>query len=160
MVTLADLPFEQKPPLALLGLDDEQRAEVDHEFAGFGWGVLRHVVLADDRGRRELSDALVLALHTPDEPGEAFELEFWIRHEDEELAVLVPWIAFADARVRPLLGAEHRDVVLALCNPGDREIDRPPWLGDRRLHHADGDVTSWIDPDGSIRMQAKRWHVR
>jgi hypothetical protein len=62
--------------------------------------------------------------------------------------------------VRPLLRPEHRAVVLALCNPLHRTIERPTWLADRRLHHADGDVTSWLDPDGTIRLQATRWHLR
>lgn len=161
MLALADLPFDRKPPLALLGLDDPQRTEVDHDFAGFGWGVVPRVVLADDDDRREVKDALVLALHTPDEPTDApeLELEFWIEHDGEELAVLVPWRAFAEARVRPLLRDEQGDVVLALCNPDARGIDRPSWLGERRLYHADGDVTAWLDPDGSIRLQARRWHV-
>jgi hypothetical protein len=159
LLALADVLFARKSPLALLGLDDEQRTDVDHEFAGFGWSELAHVVLADDRDRRELEDAFVLALHTPDEPdeGDALELAFWI---GDDVELRVPWLAFADAHVRPLLRAEHRDVVLALCNPQHRAIERPSGLGDRRLHWADGDVTSWLDPDGSIRLQATRWHCR
>lgn len=162
MVALADVPFERKPTLALLGLEDEQRTEVDREFAGFGWNVLPRVVLADDEQRIDLADALVLALHTPDEPepDRALELAFVVLHEGEELELRVPWVEFAETRVRPLVDASHGDVVLALCNPEHRRIDRPSWLGTRRLHWADGDVTSWLDPDGTIRLQATRWHCR
>lgn len=163
MVALADVPFERKPTLALLGLEDEQRIEVDREFAGFGWNVLPRVVLADDEQRIALADALVLALHTPDEPTpdrDDLELAFFVLHEGEELELRVPWPKFAETRVRPLLDAAHGDVVLALCNPERREIDRPAWLGSRRLHWAEGDVTSWLDPDGTIRLQASRWHSR
>jgi hypothetical protein len=161
MRSIADLPFVRKPAMRLLGLEDECRTEVDREFAGFGWGVLPRLVLTSDRDPpRAVNDALVLALHTPDEPGEDLELEFWLEHDGEALAVLVPWDAFASAHVRPLLSAVHRDVVLALCNPLHRAIERPVWVADRRLHYADGDVTSWLDPDGTIRLQATRWHLR
>ena len=161
MKTAKDLPFDRKPALELLGLDDPERTTVDEDFCSSGWGVVPEVVLAGSDGQRTtIEQPLVLALHTPDdaEPG-PLELEFWLEEDGEELALRISWDAFARKRVQPLLRPEHTDVVLALCNPDGRPIRRPAWLGDRRLHWAEGDVTSWLDVDGSIRLSARCWRV-
>ena len=143
VMALTDLPFEQQPPKPLLGLDVD-RDEPDLDFAGFGWGHLPALTPSTPYGARRLLDALVFAVHTPDEPGDALELEFWLDDGDDAIAAMVPWPLFADRILRPRLGAQ-REVVLAMCNPNNLRIAAPAWLGSHRLHYAEGDVISWLD---------------
>ena len=79
VLTIAELPFRERPVLELLALLAE-RAAPDHDYAGYGWARVDRLWLAtgDDRGQ-PLDDALVLALHSADdgEPlADDIELEF------------------------------------------------------------------------------------
>ncbi len=171
--SLAALPFPRRGALELLNLQADPgggRREVpDHDFAGFGYGRVRDLVLADDDGQeRSLAAALVLALHSSDDQpdqGEEVELEFDLPDPDDEretLSVLAPLSRFLEARLPALLD-EVDDVVLALCNPRSVDVARPASLGPRRLHYAHGDVVSWLDLDDDgparIRLAARSWHV-
>lgn len=163
---LEDLPFETRDPLTLLGIVPG-RAEPDLEFAGYGYATLPELELADaDGGALELREALVLALHTPDEIDESateLELAFEVAIDGELVMLLTPLRRFLEHRVAALVG-EAVDIVLATCNPTDLRPTPPSWLtGARRLHFASGDVIAWLDAedDGSerIRLQADRWHI-
>lgn len=168
---LAQLPFERQEPLALLGLGDPSRLEVDPDYYGYGWARIAHVALeSPGSGLVVIANALVLALHTPDpdpntptqqEPNAALELEFWVDHNGEEVAVQVSWERFAEVHVSPLLRADE-DLVLALCNPDALTVCRPVGLRGP-MHYADGDVTAWSDSFASgpdqIRLQAPRWRT-
>lgn len=161
---IADLPFERRAPLELLGIR-RGRPEPDLEFAGFGWGRLPRLELA---GRTvpsiQLVEPLVLALHTPDVHDPAateLELEFELELGSETVSLVVPLARFLEQRV-PRLPGDARDIVLALCNPTGMPVRAPSWLEDRRLHWASGDVIAWLDVDDGderIRLQAERWHT-
>lgn len=167
---IEDLPFEEREPLALLGIV-RGRTEPDLEFAGFGFATLSEVALAGASGPGTVvRDALVLALHTPDEPDEGengldVELEISLGDEPDAqvVSILVPLQRFLEERAGEVVG-DARDVVLALCNPRDLRPVPPCWLvGTRRLHFATGDVIAWLDieDDGRerVRLQAERWHT-
>jgi hypothetical protein len=159
MLSLADIPFERREVLPLLGLDGDRAP--DEDFDAHGW--CRPVELwLDDGTPRRVASPLLLAMHTPDEPHPGpLMLELWFEHDGEPLAARVPWTRFAEERVAPLLGPE-RDVVLALCNPQRKPVPAPPGLGSRTLHFAEGDVTAWLDPAGGtprILLTAQRWRT-
>lgn len=169
--SLVEVPFEHAQPRRLLGLE-RPRATPDHDYDRYGWTVVRELVLQDDRERRELGWALVLALHSADEPSPGpspdgdLELELDVPDPEggEPLTVLAPLQAFLAAHLHGLPD-DPPDVVLALCNPDAVAIERPPGLDRRRqLHYAHGDVTSWLDvhDDGraGIRLRATSWHQR
>ena len=176
--SLAEIPFEREPVLALLGLlpgpDGEWRREPDLDYARFGWAEAEVIVLEGEDGTRRLvGPALVLALHSTDEPSpgaEVIELELDL-HDDrcedaEPLVIRAPLGRFLDVWLARLpASAPH--VVLALCNPLRLDPTRPSALGERELHYAYGDVLSWLDHhpfhDGDpprIRLHAHQWHTR
>jgi hypothetical protein len=162
---LEDLRFEARDPLSLLGIV-RGRAEPDLEFAGYGYARVPELELVGADGPSTLVyDALVLALHTPDEPDETsteLELEFELELDGELVSALVPLHRFLELAAAPLVG-DATDVVLALCNPQSLRPTPPSWLvGPRRLHFATGDVIAWLDEhDGreTIRLHAERWDV-
>lgn len=173
--SLAELPFERDEPLALLGLrpgpDGVWKREPDHDYAAFGWSEVDALVLeADDGLRTTVGPALVLALHSTDEPSPdagVIELELDVLLDPEPITIRAPLDRFLDAWL-PRLPAKAPHVVLALCNPLDLDLARPAALGGRILHYAYGDVLSWLDHDddprdlelGRIRLHAHSWHTR
>lgn len=178
--SLAEIPFEREEVLALLGLrpgpDGAWRSEPDFDYARFGWAEAEALVLEGEDGTRELvGPALVLALHSTDDPSPdagVIELELELHdHDDpaedaEPLVIRAPLDRFLEvwlARLRST--APH--VVLVLCNPLRLDPARPAALGPRHLHYAYGDVLSWLDhgdlhdlQDASIRLHAHQWHTR
>ncbi|MCR9161035.1 MAG: hypothetical protein ACE37F_11410 [Nannocystaceae bacterium] len=159
MLSVADIPFERRDVLELLGLRGEEAP--DEQFDEHGWCRPTEVWL-DDGSARCVASPLLIAAHTPDEPLPGpLMVELWVEHEGEPLAVRVPWTRFAEERIAPLLGPE-RDVVVALCNPQGKPLAPPPGLGGRTLHFAEGDVTAWLEPaDGAprISLTAQRWRT-
>lgn len=162
-----EITFEEREPLALLGLDRAWAPdEPDDDPTSYGWARVPRIVLSDASGHeRVIRDALVVAVHSADDEPDlprSLMLEFWLEHEGEPVAVLQRLTEFLAERVQPLLGRED-DVVLALCNPRAQRIDRPVWLGHRRLHVARGDVKAWLDEptdgDAGLRLSADRWYV-
>jgi len=173
--SLAEIPFEHEEPLALLGLrpgpDGAWRREPDLDYGRFGWAEAEAIVLEDHDGeRRTVGPALVLALHSTDEPSPddaVIELEFELAldGEPEPLVIRAPLDRFLDVWLSRLpASAPH--VVLALCNPLRHDPARPAALGPRHLHYAHGDVLSWLDHDHlhdwapCIRLHAHTWHTR
>src|SRR5688572_15107457 len=98
--SLAEIPFEHEEPLGLLGLqpgpDGAWRREPDLDYGRFGWAQAEALVLEDDDGRRrDIGPALVLALHSTDEPSPddaVIELEFELPldGEPEPLVIRAP----------------------------------------------------------------------
>jgi hypothetical protein len=162
---LDQLPFEEREPLTLLGIV-RGRAESDREFGGYGYATVPAIELTAAGGPTQVvRDALVIAVHTPDELDEhatELELAFEVELDGELVIALVPLRRFLEERVAALLG-DTKDVVLATCNPQDLRPQLPSWLGGRRLHFATGDVIAWLDHHGdgreTISLQAERWHI-
>jgi hypothetical protein len=168
--SLSEIAFEREEPLALLGLrpglDGVWRREPDFDYARFGWAEAAAILLeAEDGSRRVVGPALVLALHSTDEPSPdagVIELELDVQAEPEPLAVRAPLDRFLDIWL-PRLPATAPHVVLALCNPLRLDPARPAALAARQLHYAYGDVLSWLDHDDDpprIRLHAHTWHTR
>ena len=135
---LADLPFARRPPLELLGLT-EDRAEIDTDYAGFGWTRVE---------RLWLDDGAALA--------DDVELEF----ELGEVRAIAPLSAFL-ARWLPRLPTTS-SVVLALCNPHHARLPAPAAAAGRPVWYGRGPVDSWLDhaPDHDrLRLVAAAgWH--
>lgn len=175
--SLTELPFARAEPRALLNLHPGQgghrRTAPEHDYAGFGWTEVDALVLSSDDGQRRIvGPALVLALHTADDPPtrppsqpDALELLFELDgDEDEPLVVLAPFDRFMSAWL-PHLPRSAPHVVLALCNPQSITLPPIPSLGSRSLHYAHGDVSSWLDVDDDpattqIRLHARAWVQR
>jgi len=175
--TLAELPFDERAPWDLLGLDPERSAvHEDHDTSGYCR--LPALLLEDGEGgpQQRLRDVLVLGLHSRDdaEPlaGDV-ELEFVLRDGEETYSAVVLLSEFLRTRLADLVGdASARTpvgaVVLALCNPQEAEIPRPSGLGDRPIYYAHGDVTAWMQREPGVRdwkpdaveiiLEADRWH--
>lgn len=152
---LADLPFPQRDPLELFGLE---RTVEDDDFIAFGWCRPESLTLVAARGPSfQLKTPLVVAVHTADEPSTQteLELEFWVDLDDEEAAVLATLPDFYQAHLMPLLG-EETAVVLALCNPAGLEIVPPAGLGARRFYACHGEARAWL-VDGQLQLHADRW---
>jgi len=168
--SLAEIPFEREDVLELLGLrpgpDGAWRREPDLDYARFGWAEAVTLVLEDAEGRqRVVGPALVLALHSSDEPSPddaVIELEFELSltGEPEPLVIRAPLDRFLEVWL-PRLPWAAPHVVLALCNPLRHDPACPAALGSRRLHYAHGDVLSWLDLEPPrIRLHAHTWHTR
>ncbi len=156
-LTIAELPFHERPVLELLHFEAD-RLEVDDHYAGFGWAKVDRLWL-DDGEPRELRDALVLALHSADAGAplaDDIELEFELAPGGSE-SVLVLASAFLE-RWLPKLPAAS-EIVLAMCNP-HHAVFRPRALA-TPVHYAIGDVESWLDEaedlDPRIILTAPTW---
>lgn len=155
-LTIAELPFRERPALELLALDRD-RAEPDHDYAGYGWARIDRLWLATAAAPpQHIDDALVLALHSADD-GEAFaddiELEF-------ELPGRSPVAVLASLFLERWLPRLPRAsaIVLALCNP-HRATLRAAGPG-VPIHYGLGDVVAWLELDDRgdrIRLTADTW---
>ena len=151
---IADLPFHSGDPVEVLSLDRD-----DPEFTGVGFCRLRSVWLDSRTGEAPIHarDALVLALHSPEEPeplAEDIELEF----ADQGASVLLS--KFLDVWLPKLLGVGEQVIVLALCNPVGGKVHAPAAAGGLPVCYADGDVESWLEEDeagAKIRLLADVW---
>lgn len=151
-LTIAELPFRERPIHELLHLDGE-RAAPDHDYAGYGWARVPRVWLGEDadaeRGRF-VEDALVLALHSPDDAEplpDDIELELDLPDGTSVLVLLSQFLA----TWLPRLPRAHA-IVLALCNPHGA-TPRAPAGETTPIHVARGDVTSWLDRDRGDRIE-------
>jgi hypothetical protein len=103
-----------------------------------------------------LARALVLALHSADEQVDPDDIELELDVDGE--VVRAPLSKVLAVHL-PLLPAAP-ELVLALCNPAEVVVRRPP-LVSGRIHYARGDVTSWLDRDADggehIRLAARSW---
>ena len=171
VLTLAALPFGERPAWDLLGLDPE-RSTVHEDHDTSGYCRLPALSLEDgEGGTQQVRDVLVLGLHSRDdaEPLDGdVELEFVLRDGDETYSAVVLLSEFLRTRLADLVG-DASAVVLALCNPQDAEIPRPAGLGDRPIYYAHGDVTAWMQREPGVRdwrpeaveiiLEADRWHT-
>lgn len=165
-MTIAELPFHERPVLALLNLTDDRPAPV-HDYAGYGWArVDRLWLVAPETAARPVDDALLLALHCPDDAEELaddVELYFELPGElpgEASAAPAVTVLASAFfARWLPRLPQDASAIVLALCNPHGAALVRPASTA-LPVHHALGDVESWqARDDGRIELRAPSWRV-
>jgi len=157
-LTIAELPFHERPALELLHFD-EDRDEVDHDYAGYGWARVDHVWLRGDDVVRPVDDVLVLGLHSPDD-GQAFAEDIEVEFElAPGRSVIVMATQFLEAWL-PKLPRDRKAIVLAICNP-HRAVLRSPTSTIPILYPL-GDVTSWLelpteDHDARIHLEAETW---
>ena len=141
---ILDLPFRERPVLELLNLA-EHRDEPQRDYAGYGWARVPEIWLEAGSLVQRVTDALVLALHTPDDaaPGELelyFELEAGDQVSVDATLFLAKWLP----RLPPASA-----IVLALCNPHDAPLQLPTIVP---VYYALGDVESWLDHDEAGRI--------
>lgn len=157
--TIGQLPFHERPVRELLNLVGERDAP-DLGYGGHGWARVPRVWLDNAAGNTGTSgfvaDALVLALHSPDDAEpltDDVELEFELPDGSSVLVLLSRFLAAWLPRL-PRASA----VVLALCNP-HRATLRPPPSAAAPIYYARGDVTSWLDRDRGDRVElfAESW---
>lgn len=155
IASVAELPFAERPLRELLALVDEDRAQPDPDYVGFGWARAPTLWLAEEGApATRVDDALLLALHCPDD-GEPLrdDVELYF-----ELAGEPPVTTLASTFLGawlPRLPRDASSVVLALCNPHRAVL---PARGGAPLHFAHGEVESWISrDDGRIELRAPRW---
>jgi hypothetical protein len=154
--TIAALPFGERPPLALLHLE-EGRAAPDPDYAGYGWCRVPRVELAGPAGVAVVEDALLLAVHSCDD-GEALPDDIELEFELGGAASVTVLLSTFLARWLPRLPAEPRAIVLVACNPHRARLSRPPAAAGRPVHYAVGDVESWLD-EGRLRLEAEAWRL-
>lgn len=156
IATIADLPFSERPILELLNLAEE-REEPDPDYVGFGWARASRLWLKQaDGGCRVIDDALLLALHCPDD-GEVLsdDVELYFELPDQPPVVTLASTFFA--RWLPRLPDDASAIVLALCNPHRATLPQPD-ASRLPLNFAHGEVESWIElDDGRIELRATRW---
>ena len=194
--SIADIPFRERDPFALLNLTpgrhagpevdlsdgpgdeldgpDDGLGGLDLDYADFGYARVGELWLAahDDPEPRPVRDALLLALHTPDD-AEAHDgdllLEFWPEiggeadEAGEDLVVQVMLSRFLEIWL-PRISSDERAIVLAVCNPCHTRLVRPPALRTVPIHYPLGDATSWCEEPadflagpGALRLLADAW---
>lgn len=163
--TLATIPFAAREPLELLGFRPGREA-ADLDYAGFGHALVPRVELRGADGRRIVTDARVLALHSADDAAplaDDVELEFWIDDETALVALLSRFLAVRG----PALCAGADAWILALCNPHGARLQRPPGVA-LPIHYAVGDVHARLDADHpgpwsldevTLTLHADRWLI-
>jgi hypothetical protein len=149
--SVLDLPFAERPVLELLHFADD-RAEVDRQYAGFGWARVDRIWLGSQQGGPlvAVDDALVLALHSADDGAplpDDIELEF----ELPSTSFIVNATLFLSRWLPRLPDASA--IVLAMCNPHHAQLRIPT---PKPLWYPTGDAESWIDDanDGRIEILA------
>jgi hypothetical protein len=157
--TIGQLPFHERPVRELLNLVGERDAP-DPGYGGHGWARVPRVWLGNAAGDTGTSgfvaDAVVLALHSPDDAEpltDDVELELELPDGSSVLVLLSRFLAAWLPRL-PRASA----IVLALCNP-HRATLRPPPSAAAPIYYARGDVTSWLDRDRGDRVEllAESW---
>ncbi len=157
---IAEIPFRRREPLELLNLQID-RDEPDPDYTGFGYSRVPLIRLeaADGTPPLVVRDALLIALHCT-EIGPALpddvELEFFVDEVEKDYSVTTPLSAFL-ASWLPKIRGDEQAVVLALCNRHRAAIPRPAALGATPFYFAEGDVDSWLDPEGALRLVADAW---
>jgi hypothetical protein len=151
-LTIASLPFEERPIAVLLDLEVARDAP-SRDYEGFGWarGATLWLEAADGTAQR-VDDALVIALHTADD-AEAIEGDLELELTLPERSVTVLASAFLE-RWLPKLPASAA-VVLAICNPHHTMLRRPA-AATGPIYFGRGDVASWRETDRVI-LTAEDW---
>lgn len=156
IATIAELPFHERPVLELLNLVDD-RIEPDADYAGYGWARASRVWLVEPGAPpRPVDDALLLALHCPDD-GEVLANDIELYFELPEQPPVTVLASTFFARWLPRLPEDVSQIVLALCNPHHASLPQPRQTR-LPLHFAHGEVESWIArDDGRIELRAPSW---
>lgn len=145
---ITDLPFFEKPPRELLGIEYGSFATI-LDYYGYGYGHLDLVCLLQTNNLAQpiIRNALVLALHSADD-GESMtddiELEFFVDEIAEDYSVTVLLSRFLDVWL-PLMARDEATIVLALCNPHQARIVRPGFAGGVPVYYALGDVVALVE---------------
>lgn len=163
ITSVADLPFRERPVLELLNLAGDRDAP-DEDYSGYGWARAPRVWLVDADGARSraVDDALLLALHCPDD-GERLERDVELYFElPGEGPVTVLASTFFEHWLPRL--PEGTPIVLALCNPHRASLSLPASPGSaaapRPVHFAHGEVESWLSTeDAAIELRAPSWQT-
>lgn len=147
-MNVLDLPFIERPVLELLHFDDD-RVEVDRQYAGFGWTRLERIWLGTKQGGELIAvdDVLLLALHSADgaaPQSDDIDLEFELRTE----SVIVNLGLFL-SRWLPKL-PRSSNIVLAMCNPHRATLRFPTATP---IWYPTGDAESWIDDAEGGRIE-------
>jgi hypothetical protein len=154
-LSIGDLPFRAGDPVEVLRLD-----RFDPDYGGTGYCHLDRVWL-ESRGGGEparVANALVLALHSPEEP-EALDDDIELEFYDQGVTVLLS--KFLAGWLPRIAGGEHA-VVLALCNPRAATVAAPAAAAGVPVWYALGDVESWLDEDEGgrrVRLVADAWRL-
>jgi hypothetical protein len=165
VLTIAELPFHERPVEELLALDRGG----DPDYAGYGWARVGRLYLS--RGRRplrRLDDVLVVAVHASDDgPAlpEDVELTFELPPggpggDAPAQKVRVHASAFLERWLPRLPPAGA--IVLAMCNAHGAALRRPAAApAAAPVCHGIGDVYAWQDLDrgGRIRLHADEWRT-
>jgi hypothetical protein len=161
---IGELPFERRDVLDLLNLRAPRDAP-DPDYAGYGHARVDAIHLEASGGEARLvRDALLIAVHSADEPEELdddIELEFVVPAVADDYSVTVLLSRFLPVWL-PRVGGDERAVVLVVCNPHRAAIARPAALAasGTRFYYPLGDVESWLETgDGrrSLHLVAEAW---
>ncbi|MBX3222126.1 MAG: hypothetical protein KF795_16530 [Labilithrix sp.] len=156
VATIAELPFHERPLLEVLNLVDD-RAAPDPDYVGYGWARASRLWLVEPDARsRPVDDALLLALHCPDD-GEVLASDIELYFELQGQAPVTVLASTFFARWLPRLPEDASAIVLALCNPHNASLPQPQATR-LPLHFAHGEVESWrARDDGRIELRASSW---
>ena len=159
---ISDLPFVRRDVLDLLNLR-HHRAAPDPDYTGFGHARVDALQLEGDDGQPvELHEALVIAVHSMEEPEEMsgdIDLEFILPETSGEHSVTVLLSAFLRVWL-PLVRGDERAIVLVVCNPNQTLLRAPPSAGRTPFYYPLGDVESWLqaaDDHQEVRLVARSW---
>jgi hypothetical protein len=159
---IADLPFVRRDVLDLLNLR-HHRAAPDPDYTGFGHARVAALQLEGDAGDPlELREALVIAVHSMEEPEELpgdIDLEFVLPEVGPDHSVTVLLSDFLRVWL-PLVHGDERAIVLVVCNPNQTLLRAPAAAGRTPFYYPLGDVESWLDvadDDKQVRLAARAW---
>lgn len=159
--SIADLPFRERPLVELLDLATD-RAQPNDDYAGYGWARASRVWLVEPGAQpRAVDDALILALHCPDD-GERLANDVELYFELPEQPPVTVLASKFFERWLPLLPRDPSAIVLALCNPHRAALERPKATS-LPFYFACGEVESWmapnddVDVDARIELRAPSW---
>ena len=162
--SIGDLPFRERDPSELLNFRDDDDA-LDDDYYDYGYSRIDTVNLVELGATEPLPpvrDALLLALHSADEPEyleDDVELEFFVEEVADDYSVTVLLSDFL-ARWLPRISGGERAIVLVLCNPHNAVLPAPASAHGIPVHYAMGDVESWFDRDGRvIELTAEAWQL-
>jgi hypothetical protein len=159
---IADLPFVRRDVLDLLNLR-HHRAAPDPDYTGFGHARVDALQLEGGEGEPvELRDALVIAVHSMEDPEELpddIDLEFVLPEVSADHSVIVLLSAFLGVWL-PLVRGDERAIVLVVCNPNQTLLRAPPAAGRTPFYYPLGDVESWLqvaDDRKDVHLVARSW---
>ena len=155
--SVLDLPFRERPIRELLNLT-EHRDLPQRDFAGYGWARVPEIWLEAGENVERVEDALVLALHTPDDiaptPDDVApttdDVELYFEVPGDQVTVDASLFFAKWLPKLPRAGA----IVLALCNPQHVRLRLPTNI---TVHYALGDVESWREDERIILSSDGSW---